>query len=115
MDHEIGAQSCWVNGSCHIFLGTGKFSLWASWVEIGLANAGTATEQLVGLGIPALSLPGKGPQFKRSFASRQSRLLGGAVMPCRSPDIFVENLEALLNDDLLRQSRGDCWIQKNGI
>ena len=51
-----------------VFLGLNKFSLWAQWAEVGLSNAGTATEQLVGLGIPCVSLPGRGPQFNWSFA-----------------------------------------------
>ena len=38
----------------------------ANLAEGGLSNAGTATEQIAGLGIPSLSLPGHGPQFTMS-------------------------------------------------
>ncbi|WP_320668388.1 lipid-A-disaccharide synthase-related protein [Prochlorococcus sp. MIT 1307] len=112
--NQIGVNTFWKNGFCNVFLGPGKFSLWVSWVEIGLATAGTATEQLVGLGIPALSLPGEGPQFKRSFALRQSRLLGGAVMPCRSPGLLAEHLETLLNDASLRERIGRVGSRRMG-
>ena len=113
-DHEIGEHTSWVNGSCNVFLGPGKFSLWASWSEIGLATAGTATEQLVGLGIPALSLPGDGPQFKRGFAFRQSRLLGGAVMPYGNIGLLAARLKVLLTDDLLCQRLGSMGSRRMG-
>ncbi|MCY3654225.1 MAG: hypothetical protein OXG70_04215, partial [Cyanobacteria bacterium MAG IRC1_bin_28] len=46
-----------------------------------------------------LSLPGPGPQFTPAFARRQSRLLGGAVIPCFSPQQFRQELARLLEDD----------------
>ena len=79
---QLGAEACWVKGACLVLIGRNRFDQWVGWAEAGIATAGTATEQLVGLGIPALSLPGPGPQFKPGFARRQSRLLGGAVRPC---------------------------------
>lgn len=45
----------------------------------GLAMAGTATEQLVGLGKPVFAVPGQGPQFNFRFAEAQQRLLGPSV------------------------------------
>ncbi len=113
-NQEIGAITCWEKGSRFVFLGPGQFSCWASWAEVGIANAGTATEQLVGLGIPALSLPGVGPQFKRSFAVRQSRLLGGAVMPCSSPEGLASKLKLLLGDAYERQKRATVGVQRMG-
>lgn len=71
-----GVAAAWSRGRVLLWIGPGRFAAWAATAEVGLAAAGTATEQLVGLGIPALSLPGPGPQFKRGFAERQSRLLG---------------------------------------
>ena len=64
--------------------------------EVGLSNAGTATEQITGLGIPSLSLPGSGPQFTKSFAKRQSRLLGGSVLVCENKKILLKRLSILL-------------------
>ncbi|MCP9772977.1 lipid-A-disaccharide synthase-related protein [Synechococcus sp. Tobar12-5m-g] len=97
-----GATSAWQRGSLSLLIGNGAFRRWAAWGEVGLATAGTATEQLVGLGIPALSLPGPGPQFKAGFARRQSRLLGGAVRVCPAP----EALAAALGD--LLANRSEC-------
>ena len=96
-------EQIWRRGGIALWLGKGTLGAWAGWAELALATAGTATEQVVGLGLPALSLPGSGPQFKAGFARRQSRLLGGAVQPCRSPEELGRRLEALLNDGPERQ------------
>jgi uncharacterized protein (TIGR03492 family) len=95
-------------------VGPGHFTAWAPLAEVGLATAGTATEQLVGLGVPALSLPGPGPQFKAGFARRQSRLLGGAVQPCRDPRQMGERLIALLDDDRERARLGRIGRRRMG-
>ena len=100
---ELGAETCWVRGPLMVTLGRNRFNQWVGWAEVGLATAGTATEQLVGLGIPALSLPGPGPQFQLPFARRQSRLLGGAVHPCTTGAELRERLQALLSRPELRQ------------
>jgi len=94
----LGAQACWGAGPLELLLGPGCFTRWAGWAELALATAGTATEQVVGLGMPALSLPGPGPQFQAGFARRQSRLLGGAVQPCRSAAQLAERLQRLLRE-----------------
>ena len=44
-----------------------------------ISMAGTATEQAIGLGKPVLQIEGKGPQFTKSFAEAQRRLLGKYV------------------------------------
>ena len=92
------AQGAWERQNQWLLHGPGQFETWAPWSELGLATAGTATEQLVGLGIPALSLPGPGPQFKAGFAWRQSRLLNGAVTPCPSVSLLAARASTLLND-----------------
>ncbi len=56
--------------------------------HFGLGMAGTATEQLVGLGKPVITIVGKGPQFTRSFAQDQARLLGQSI-------ILAENLNQI--------------------
>jgi uncharacterized protein (TIGR03492 family) len=58
--------------------------------DIAIAMAGTATEQFVGLGKPAFTIPGKGPQFNPGFAEAQSRHLGDSI-------ILVEQAENLGN------------------
>ena len=112
-DH-LNAEACWVRGPVLLLIGRGCFSRWVGWAEAGLATAGTATEQLVGLGIPAVSLPGPGPQFKRSFAERQSRLLGGAVRTCHDSSELSERLMQLLNDQSLRKRLGAIGRQRMG-
>ena len=109
-----GAAAAWSRGPLLLLLGPGRFARWAGWSELGLATAGTASEQLVGLGIPALSLPGPGPQFKAGFARRQSRLLGGAVQPCRTPLELSARLAALLEDPGERQRLGAIGRERMG-
>jgi uncharacterized protein (TIGR03492 family) len=48
--------------------------------DMVFAMAGTATEQVVGLGKPVLTIPGAGPQFTYAFAEAQTRLLGPSVI-----------------------------------
>ena len=95
-----GTQSrlAWQRDALLLLWGPGCFEPWLEWTQLGLATAGTATEQLVGRGVPALSLPGPGPQFTQSFARRQSRLLAGAVLPCCSPQQFQQELLRLLRN-----------------
>ena len=111
---SLEAAECWVRGPVLLLIGPGRFQQWAAWAEAGVATAGTATEQMVGLGIPALSLPGRGPQFTRGFADRQSRLLGGAVRTCASEQELGQRLAQLLKDPLLRQEMGRMGRQRMG-
>ena len=113
-DRQLGAAAGWRRGELDLWIGPGRFSTWAPWGDLGLATAGTATEQLVGLGIGALSLPGPGPQFKPAFARRQSRLLGGAVQPCHSPAELRQRLLALLADPEQRQRLGRSGQRRMG-
>ena len=94
----IGEHSVWKNKDKYILLGKSTFNKWANMAYVGLSNAGTATEQITGLGIPSVSLPGPGPQFTKSFAKRQSRLLGGSVLVCDNKNALLENLQILLNE-----------------
>ncbi len=54
--------------------------------EIAIATAGTATEQFVGLGKPAVTLPGNGPQFTPAFATVQAKMLGPSVQMVSQAD-----------------------------
>ncbi len=77
--------------------------------DIAIAMAGTATEQFIGLGKPALIVPGEGPQFTPAFAEAQSRLLGSSVILVKNPaDVAVEIKTLLANPDRLYA------IAKNG-
>ncbi len=109
-----GAAAAWERAGLQVLIGPGRFVDWAPWAEVGLATAGTATEQLVGLGVPALSLPGEGPQFKASFARRQSRLLGGAVLPCHTAAELGMRLADLLEDAPERRRLGSLGRRRMG-
>jgi len=111
---ELGAAAGWRRGDQELWVGPGCFDRWAPWGDLGLATAGTATEQLVGLGIGALSLPGPGPQFKPGFARRQSRLLGGSVLPCHTATQLRQRLLALLADPGERQRLGAIGRRRMG-
>ena len=108
------AGASWRRGPLQLLIGAGCFNAWAPWAAVGLATAGTATEQLVGLGVATLSLPGAGPQFKAGFARRQSRLLGGAVLPCASPQEAAERLALLLREPALRHRLGRIGRRRMG-
>jgi uncharacterized protein (TIGR03492 family) len=103
---RLGAAARWGSGPLELLQAADCFERWAGWAEVALATAGTATEQVAGLGVPALSLPGAGPQFTAGFARRQSRLLGGAVQPCHDPVELGWRLRQLLADPSLRRLLG---------
>jgi uncharacterized protein (TIGR03492 family) len=102
------ADESYLQVNAHLVL-TPKFNDCIHQADLGIAMAGTATEQLVGLGKPAITLPGKGPQFTPAFAEAQTRLLGCSVTLVDRPQMVSSAVKALLNDpDRLYQ------IQQNG-
>jgi uncharacterized protein (TIGR03492 family) len=88
---------------------TSAFSDCLHQADLAIAMAGTATEQFVGLGKPAIVLPGEGPQFTPSFAEAQTRLLGISTILVETPAQVTETLRSLL-EDAPRLQR----IQQNG-
>jgi len=79
---------------------------WADWA---IAMAGTATEQFVGLGKPAIIFPGKGPQFTQKFAEAQTRLLGESVVLVTKP-----SQAAIAIHDLVQNPERLQRIAENG-
>ena len=69
--------------------------------NLAIAMAGTATEQFVGLGKPAVIFPGEGPQFTFAFAEAQSRLLGRSIVMVESPEAVGKAIAKLVNDPQL--------------
>jgi len=47
--------------------------------DLAISMSGTAAEQVVGMAKPVIQVEGKGPQFTKSFAEAQRRLLGQHV------------------------------------
>jgi uncharacterized protein (TIGR03492 family) len=75
-----------------------------------IAMAGTATEQFISLGKPAVIIPGVGPQFTSAFAEAQTRLLGESVILVPQPqDVGVEIQQLLQQPDRLQS------IARNGL
>ncbi|WP_413166005.1 lipid-A-disaccharide synthase-related protein [Capilliphycus salinus ALCB114379] len=66
--------------------------------DFAIAMAGTATEQFVGLGKPAIAIPGRGPQFTPRFAEAQSRLLGPSLILVEHPREIPDVVRSLIND-----------------
>jgi uncharacterized protein (TIGR03492 family) len=78
--------------------------------DCAIAMAGTATEQFIGLGKPAFTIPGAGPQFTPSFAEAQTRLLGESVILVPQPhDVGIEIQRLLQQPDRLQS------IARNGL
>jgi uncharacterized protein (TIGR03492 family) len=78
--------------------------------DCAVAMAGTATEQFIGLGKPAFTIPGAGPQFIPDFAEAQTRLLGESVILVPQPqDVGVEMQKLLMQPDRLQS------IAQNGL
>lgn len=63
-----------------IHLLPGGFADAAHAADLAIGMAGTANEQVAGLGKPVIIIPGAGPQFTASFAEAQTRLLGESVL-----------------------------------
>ncbi len=66
--------------------------------DLALAMAGTATEQFVGLGKPAIAIPGSGPQFTPAFAEAQSRLLGPSLILVKNPAEVAGAMQSLFRE-----------------
>lgn len=77
--------------------------------DAAIALAGTATEQFVGQGKPAFTIPGSGPQFTATFARLQTRLLGPSVILVNTPQDIGAAMAHTLNDPERLQA-----IRENG-
>lgn len=82
--------------------------------DIAIATAGTATEQFVGLGKPAITLPGKGPQFTQAFATVQAKMLGLSVQMVSHPDDVGQAIAQIINSPDRRQQIYDNGKQRMG-
>jgi uncharacterized protein (TIGR03492 family) len=80
-----------------LVLATDRFAEFAHRADMAIAMAGTAIEQFVGLGKPAILIPGKGPQFTPAFAESYTRLLGISVVVA-APEGVSAMVQNLLKD-----------------
>lgn len=82
--------------------------------NLAIAMAGTATEQFVGLGKPAIAIPGIGPQFTPAFAEAQSRLLGPSLILVEQPNQVAQVVQSLLRDPDRLQLIAENGCQRMG-
>lgn len=78
----------------------------ADGAALALASAGTATEQVTGMGLPAVVMAGPGPQFTPAFARAQTKLLAGAIRLARHEEEAVALALAWWREPLARQAAG---------
>ncbi|MEA5620781.1 lipid-A-disaccharide synthase-related protein [Cronbergia sp. UHCC 0137] len=82
--------------------------------DLAIAMAGTATEQFVGLGKPAIAIPGKGPQYNPAFAEAQSRLLGASLILVDQPAKVPQVVQSLLKNPDFLQIIAENGLQRLG-
>ncbi|MEC4813892.1 MAG: lipid-A-disaccharide synthase-related protein [Scytonema sp. PMC 1069.18] len=82
--------------------------------DLAIAMAGTATEQFVGLGKPAITIPGKGPQFTPAFAEAQSRLLGSSIILVDEPIAVAGAVRSLLANPDNFQAIAENGVRRMG-
>ncbi|MEB3356406.1 MAG: lipid-A-disaccharide synthase-related protein, partial [Synechococcales bacterium] len=85
-------------GTASLVLTQAHFSDCLHYADVAIALAGTATEQMVGLGKPVVTFPGGGPQFTPAFAETQTRLLGPSVVMVSHPQQVGDAIASLIND-----------------
>lgn len=87
------------SGSMRVPLLRGAFGAIAHAADLAIGTAGTANEQLAGLGKPVVAFATSGPQFTTGFARRQGRLLGEALSVVEADaDALAAEVRALRND-----------------
>ncbi len=84
------------------------------WGDVAIAMAGTATEQFIGLGKPAIAIPGGGPQYNPAFAEAQSRLLGPSLILVEQPSEVATVLPSLLKNPVRSSDSVAIATQKSG-
>ncbi len=87
-----------------LILSQANYGQFLQQANLAIAMAGTATEQFIGLGKPAIIMPGEGPQFTYAFAEAQSRLLGCSIIMVENGDrVGKAILEVINNPQQLQQ------------
>lgn len=109
IDKACLVSTCFTKKNTKLILSQNAFAKCLTLSELAIAMAGTATEQFVGLGKPAIALVGEGPQFTEKFAKQQGRLLGLSLIITYKPEEVAIELQKLLKNP-------DFWqlIVENG-
>lgn len=111
------SATSWIfsRGGATLELGVGCFWSWARTAHFAIATAGTATEQVVGLGKPVVTISGRGPQFTPAFAEAQTRLLGSSVRWAQAPAEVPGLIAELLSDPVAWRSAVQNGRQRLGM
>lgn len=83
----------------------GAFGAVARAADVAVGTAGTANEQLAGLGVPVVAFATRGPQYTGGFARRQGRLLGEALSVVDATPVAVAAAAVPLLEDPARRAR----------
>jgi len=105
----LAGTCAWQYGQLQLILSQQHFREFLHWADGGIALAGTATEQAVGLGKPVVTVAGAGPQFTRQFARRQQQLLGESVMLLEEAQAAIPTLTQIWQD-----ARKQQQVRANG-
>ncbi|TAE55204.1 MAG: hypothetical protein EAZ76_12365 [Nostocales cyanobacterium] len=100
--------------SATLILSQQSYNEFLHWGDIAIAMAGTATEQYIGLGKPAIAIPGKGPQYNPAFAEAQSRLLGSSLRLIDQPSQVFPTVQTLFKDPDLLQDIAENGVKRMG-
>ena len=96
--HQISASKMrFEQRQATLWLAQNAYEEYLQTSHLGIAMAGTATEQFVGLGKPVITMFGNGPQCTFAFMEAQNRLLGCSVLLQTKPTGVVNAIEALLD------------------
>ncbi|WP_448524600.1 lipid-A-disaccharide synthase-related protein [Parathermosynechococcus lividus] len=101
-------------GHLQLILSQQHFREFLHWADGGIALAGTATEQAVGLGKPVVTFAGQGPQFTRAFARRQQQLLGSSLYYLENPRDAMPTLYRIWQDATQRQQAYNNGVERMG-
>jgi uncharacterized protein (TIGR03492 family) len=108
---EIPVLHVWLTlGQAQLLIVPKGFSDGLHLADMAIALAGTATEQCVGFGKPAITLPGNGPQFVWAFAEAQTRLLGKSIHLLEHPSAVTGKVL-----EILQQPERWPMYQDNGL
>lgn len=112
-DSDLDARAC--GDGVQVPLRRGAFGAVARAADLAVGTAGTANEQLAGLGVPVVGFATRGPQYTRGFARRQGRLLGDALtLTPPDPPAVADAVRALLLDGERRNRAALAGLNRIG-
>lgn len=111
-----GDGEAWAAGAgVRVRMLRGAFGAVARAADVALGTAGTANEQLAGLGVPVVAFATTGPQYTAGFARRQGRLLGHALrVLAPDPQTLAQGVQSFLEDGSARTRAAMTGLERIG-